>query len=70
MTVPLKERDYFDFTFKRDWEITEKTNNVSARGRLKQHIEFSKNELKPSCFVENIINNGYIMSFTSIPSPL
>ena len=44
MTVPLKE----------DWEITEKTKNVSVRGRLKQNIEFWKNELKPY-FVENII---------------
>ena len=69
MTVPLEERDDFDFTFKRDWEITEKTKNVSVRGRLKQNIEFWKNELKPSYFVENIINNGYIMPFTSIPSP-
>ena len=69
VTVPLEERDDFDFTFKRDWEITEKTKNVSVRGRLKQNIEFWKNELKPSYFVENIINNGYIMPFTSIPSP-
>ena len=69
MTVPLKERDDFDFTFKRDWEITEKTKYVSGWGRLKQNIEFWKNELKPSFFVENIINNGYMMPFTSIPSP-
>ena len=47
MTVPLEERDDFDFTFKRDWEITEKTKNVSVRGRLKQNIEFWKNNDKP-----------------------
>ena len=69
MTVPFDEQDNFDFTFKRDWETTEKTKNVSARGRLKQNIEFWKNELKPSHFVENIINNVYVMPFTSTPSP-
>ena len=69
MTVPFDEQDNFDFTFKRDWETTEKTKNVSARERLKQNIEFWKNELKPSHFVENIINNVYVMPFTSTPSP-
>ena len=69
MTVPFEEQGNFDFTYKRDWEITEKIKNVSVRGRLKQNIEFWKNELKPSYFVENIITNGYIMPFTSIPSP-
>ena len=33
MTVPFKEHDNFDFIYKRDWEITEKTKNVSVRGR-------------------------------------
>ena len=33
MTVPLEERDNFDFTYERDWEITGKTKNVSGRGR-------------------------------------
>lgn len=35
MTVPLKEWDNFDFTYERDWEITEKIKNVSLQGRLK-----------------------------------
>ena len=70
MTVPFEEQGNFDFTYKRDWEITEKIKNVSVRGRLKQNIEFWKNELKPSYFVENSINNGYTMPFTSIPSPI
>ena len=47
ITVPLEERDNFDFTYKRDWEITEKTKSISVRGRLKQNIEFWKKELKP-----------------------
>ena len=54
MAVPFEEREFFDSTYKRDWEITEETKNVSVRGRLKQNIEFWKNELKPSYFVENI----------------
>ena len=66
ITVPLEERDDFDFTFKRDWEITEKTKNVSVRGRLKQNIAFWKNELKPFYFVKNI-NNGYIMPLPQFP---
>ena len=68
MTVPFKERDNFYFTYKRDWEITEKTKNFSVRGRLKQNMEFWRNKSKPSYFVESI-NNGYIMSFTSFPLP-
>ena len=68
MTVPFEEQGNFDFTYKRDWEITEKIKNVSVRGRLKQNIEFWRNELKPY-FVEDIITNGYTMPFTSIPSP-
>ena len=28
MTVPLEEQGTFDFTYKRDWEIAEKTKNV------------------------------------------
>ena len=34
------------------------------RGRL---IHFWKNELKLSLFVQTIIDNGYIMPFTTIP---
>ena len=30
MTVPLEEWDNFDFTYERDWGITEKTKNVSG----------------------------------------
>ena len=70
MNVPFDEQSNFDFTSKRDWEIIEKKKNVPVQGRLKQNIEFWKNELKPSYFVENIINNGYTMPFTSIPSPI
>ena len=40
MTVPFEEQDNFDFTYKREWENTEKPKNVSVRGRLKQNIEF------------------------------
>ena len=35
VTVPLEEQDNFNFTNKRDWEITEKTKNISVRGRVK-----------------------------------
>ena len=55
LTVPFEKQDSFNFTYKKDWEITEKTKNVPVRGRLKQDIEYWKNELKPSYFVENII---------------
>ena len=68
MTVPLEQQDYFDFTYKRDWKITEKTKNISVRGRLKQNIEFWKNKLKLSYFVEIIIKKDYLMLFAWIPS--
>ena len=58
LTVPFEKQDSFNFTYKRDWEITEKTKNVPVRGRLKQDIEYWKNELKPSYFVENIIKGS------------
>ena len=57
-TVPFEKQDSFNFTYKKDWEITEKTKNVPVRGRLKQDIEYWKNELKPSYFVENIIKGS------------
>ena len=41
----------------RDWEFSDKTEEISVCGRLKENIHFWKNELKPSLFVQNIINN-------------
>ena len=51
----------------RDWEISDKTEEISVRGRLKENSHFWKNELKPSLFVQNIIDNDYIMSLITIP---
>ena len=51
----------------RDWEISDKTGEISVRERLKENSHFWKNELKPSLFVQNIIDNGYIMPFITIP---
>ena len=50
-------------------KLQKKTKNISVRGRLKQNIKFWRNELKPSYFVEKIISNGYIISFTSVLLP-
>ena len=50
-----------------DCEISDKTEEISVRGRLKENSHFWKNELKPSLFVQNIIDNGYIMPFITIP---
>ena len=44
----------------RDWEI-------SVRGRFKENSHFWKNELKPALFVQNIIDNDYIMPIITIP---
>ena len=41
----------------RDWEILDKTKEISVRERLTIH--FWKNELKPALFVQNRIDNGY-----------
>ena len=51
----------------RDWEISGKTEEISVHWRLKEHSHFWKNELKPSLFVQNIIDNVYIMPFITIP---
>ena len=45
----------------RDWEI------FSVRGRFKENSHFWKNELKPALFVQNIIDNDYIMPIITIP---
>ena len=42
----------------RDWEILDKTEEISVRRRLKEISHFWKNELKPALFVQNIIDNG------------
>ena len=47
--------------------ISGKTEEISLRGRLKEYSHFWKNELKPALFVQNIIDNGYIMPFITIP---
>ena len=51
----------------KDWEILGKTEEISVRGKLKENSRFWKNELKPSLFVRNIIDNGYIIPFITIP---
>ena len=50
----------------RDWEILDKTEKISVRGRVKENSHFWKNELKPALFVQNIIDNGYIIPFFTI----
>ena len=39
----------------RDWEISDKIEEISVRGRLKENSHFWKNKLKPSLFVQNIL---------------
>ena len=51
----------------RDWEISDETEQISIHGRLKENSHFWKNELKPSLFVQNINDNGYLMPFITIP---
>ena len=40
---------------------------ISVRGKLKENSRFWKNELKPSLFARNIIDNGYIIPSITIP---
>ena len=47
----------------RHWKIFRQNRGNSVRGRLKENSHFWKNELKPALFVQNIIDNGYIMPF-------
>ena len=50
-----------------NWEISDKTEEISVCGKLKENSHFWKNELKPALFVQNIIANGYIIPFITIP---
>ena len=47
----------------RDWEISDKTEEISVRGRLKENSHFWKNELKQALFVQIVIDNGYVIPF-------
>ena len=38
----------------RGWEISDKTEKILVRGRLKENNHFWKNELKAALFVQNI----------------
>ena len=51
----------------RNWESLDKTEEISVPGRLKENSHFRKNELKPALFAQNIIDNGHIMPFITIP---
>ena len=51
----------------RDWEISYKTEDSLVQERLKGNSYFWKNELKPSLFVQNIIDNGYISFLLPLP---
>ena len=51
----------------RGWEISDKIEEISVRGRLKENSHFWKNESKPALLVQNIIDNGYTMPFITIP---
>ena len=54
-----------------DWEYSEKCNKlISVRVRLEKNEKSWKNELKPSDFVPNIIEHGYILPILSSPTPL
>ena len=50
-----------------NWEISDKTEAISVCGKLKENSHFWKNELKPALFVQNIIDNDYIMPIITIP---
>ena len=50
-----------------NWEISDKTEEISVCGKLKENSHFWKNELKPALFVQNIIDNDYIIPFITIP---
>ena len=62
MAAPLEERDNFNLLTRGTGKLQKKLKNVSVQRRLKENIKFWKNELRTSYFVENIINNVYIMS--------
>ena len=51
----------------KDWKISHKTEEISVRQRLKENNHFGENELKRALFVQNIINNGYIIPFIKFP---
>ena len=50
-------------------ELINSNFTPSVKGRLKQHLDFWKFNLKASNFVLNIIENGYILPFMELPPP-
>ena len=55
----------------RDWEYADGTENnyVNIKQSLKRHLSFWKNVLKPSAFVLNVVDQGYILPLKSVPPP-
>ena len=49
--------------------IINNSSAFSVKGRLKEHFDFWKYNLKASTLVLNIIKNGYILPFTELPPP-
>ena len=52
----------------RIWETSDKTEEISVCVRLKENSHFWENELKLALFVQNIIDNCYIMPSITITS--
>ena len=77
---PCRQEWYFQYVYPNrrnwnnnnsnsDWEIPDKTGNISVHGRLKQNSHSWKIELKLSLIVQNIIDNGIVViPFTTIPA--
>jgi len=49
----------------RDFEISDELTTVV--GRLKKHSKFWKETLKPTSFIQNVVDFGYFIPFTSPP---
>ena len=45
------------------------SNEIGVKGSLKQNLSFRKESIKPSPFVLNVLEHGYVLPLTSIPPP-
>ena len=53
----------------KDYEFKENCKQISVVGRLKTCSNFWRNNLQVSNFIQKIIDEGYLIPFTSVPPP-
>uniref|UniRef100_A0A7M5VC30 Reverse transcriptase domain-containing protein n=1 Tax=Clytia hemisphaerica TaxID=252671 RepID=A0A7M5VC30_9CNID len=66
-STTAQSKDQTSIKDTRDYDFKEKCNEISVFGRLKTCSNFWKNNLHVSNFIQKIIDEGYFITFKSVP---